>query len=227
MGFLRRLGFTSFAFWFGSIGGVALGAGAMLFLFPFLFPPPELSEEAPAEAVLAEQVKGRTRIAFEFDRNAPGRDLIHWANGTGALIRTQQGWVLRFDQEFEAGPGPNYWIYFNKRAVGDEDDFNADAARVKMSQLRSFRAARIIPSRGYRPRGLPHHHHLVRVVWRLYRQRRAAQGKLSERTRAGVLRRRHSPGAGRVARSPRIARRFRFAITHAPAAPRAPGNPGA
>jgi hypothetical protein len=138
MGFLRRLGFTSFAFWFGSVGGIALGAGAMLFLFPFLFPPPELSEESPA-AMIADQTTGRTRIAFEFDRNAPGRDLIHWANGTGALIRTQQGWVLRFDQEFAAGPGPNYWIYFNKRAVGDEDDFNADAARVKMSQLRSFR----------------------------------------------------------------------------------------
>jgi hypothetical protein len=139
MGLLRRLGFGSFAFWFGSLGGLVAGAGAMLVLFPFLFPPPELNEEPPAAGVLADQTTGRTRIAFEFDRNAPGRDLIHWANGTGALIKTQQGWVLRFDQEFEAGPGPNYWIYFNKRAVGDEDDFNADAARVKMSQLRSFR----------------------------------------------------------------------------------------
>jgi hypothetical protein len=145
MGLFRRLGFTSFAFWFGSIGGLALGAGAMLFLFPFLFPPPELSEEPPVEAIIADQTAVRTRIAFEFDRDAPGRDFIHWANGTGALIRTQQGWVLRFNQEFEAGPGPNYWIYLNKSPVGDEDDFNADTARVKMSQLRSFKGGQNYP----------------------------------------------------------------------------------
>lgn len=145
MGLLRRLGFTSFAFWFGSFGGLALGAGAMLFFFPFIFPPPVLSEAPPAGEILASQTPGRTRIAFEFDRNAPGRDLIHWANGTGALIKTQQGWVLRFNQEFEAGPGPNYWIYFNTRAVGDEADFNADKARVKLGPLRSFKGTQNYP----------------------------------------------------------------------------------
>jgi len=139
MGLLRRLGFTSFAFWFGSVGGLAVGAAVMLFAFPFLFPPPVLREPPPSPDMLADQSAGRARMEFEFDQNAPGRDFLHWANGSGALIRTKQGWVLRFNQEFEAGPGPNYWIYFNKRVVGDEADFNADAARVKFTQLRSFK----------------------------------------------------------------------------------------
>lgn len=145
MALLRRLGFTSFAFWFGSIGGLVAGAAAMLIAFPFIFPPPVLNEAPPPAEILADAQAGPVRAPFEFDRNAPGRDILHWANGTGALIRTKGGWVLRFDEDFEAGPGPNYWIYFNTRAVGEEADFNADAARVKMAPLRSFRGGQNYP----------------------------------------------------------------------------------
>lgn len=145
MGLLRRLGFTSFAFWFGSVGGLLAGAAAMLIAFPFIFPPPVLDEAPPPAEILADPAAGRARMPFEFDRDAPGRDFIHWANGTGALIRTKHGWVLRLDAEFEAGPGPNYWIYFNARPVGDENDFNADAARVKVSPLRAFKGGQNYP----------------------------------------------------------------------------------
>ena len=66
---------------------------------------------------------------------------MHWADGTGGLIRTQEGWVLRLDGNFKAGPGPNFWIYLNTRGVGDEADFNADAKRVRLAKLRSFEGA--------------------------------------------------------------------------------------
>lgn len=141
MNLLRRLGFASFAFWFGSIGGLVAGAGAMLIAFPFIFPPPVLNEPPPAQEIIAGPEAGRNRIGFVFDEKAPGRDFIHWANGTGALIRTKQGWMLRLDGNFIAGPGPNYWIYFNTRATGEEKDFRADDARVRLAPLRSFKGS--------------------------------------------------------------------------------------
>ena len=142
---LKRLGFTSFAFWIGSAGAFILGAGAMLIAFPFLFPPPVLNEAAPVAAMLAGPEAGKQKLEFEFDQKAPGRDFIHWANGSGALLRTKQGWVLRLEKNFEAGPGPNYWIYFNTRGTGEEKDFLADSARVKLAPLRAFKGAQNYP----------------------------------------------------------------------------------
>lgn len=139
MGLIRRLGFTSFAFWFGLSAGLAGGAGAMLIAFPFIFPPPVLNEPPPDNATSA------TRSIFEFDKTAPGRDLVHWANGTGAIIPTGVGHVLRFNEDFEAGPGPNYWIYLNTRSVGDETDFKVDAARQRIAPLRAFKGGQNYP----------------------------------------------------------------------------------
>jgi hypothetical protein len=122
---------TLVAFLLGGLLGVVAGAGGMLIAFPFLFPPPVVAEAAPA---------GASKIGtFRFDETAPGRDSVHWANGTGALHRTESGVVLRLDDGFEAGPGPNYWIYLTTKPVGDEADFNADAGRVRIAQLKSFR----------------------------------------------------------------------------------------
>ncbi len=124
---------TLMAFLLGGVLGAAAGAGGMLIAFPFLFPPPIVAEEAPSGAQASEIG------TFRFDETAPGRDSVHWANGTGTLYRTAQGNVLRFDNTFEAGPGPNYWIYLNTKPVGEERDFNADVGRVRVAQLKSFR----------------------------------------------------------------------------------------
>lgn len=138
---LRFLGLSRIYFWFGLIVGAAL----MLFAFPFIFPKPPLNEPAPPTEMLAGPEAGTQNIAFEFDQNAPGRDFIHWANGSGALIRTKGGWILRLEKNFEAGPGPNYWIYFNTTKTGEEKDFLADKERVKFAPLRSFKGAQNYP----------------------------------------------------------------------------------
>src|SRR5262245_6553819 len=103
----------------------------MLVAFPFLFPPPVVSEPAPVGAA--------SRIGtFRFDEKAPGRDLVHWASGSGSVYRSGGATVLRFDDDFKAGPGPNYWIYLNTVPVGDTATFKADAGRVRIAQLKSF-----------------------------------------------------------------------------------------
>jgi hypothetical protein len=120
------------AFLMGGFVGFIAGAGGMLIAFPFLFPLPVVAETAP-DAANVLQIG-----TFKFDETAPGRDAVHWANGTGALYRTDGDVVLRFDETFEAGPGPNYWIYLNTTPVGEEAAFNADAGRVKIAPLKSF-----------------------------------------------------------------------------------------
>ncbi len=120
------------AFVAGIVLGAIAGAGGMLIAFPYLFPPPVVSEQAPDGATA-----GRLGT-FRFDENAPGRDLVHWANGSGAVYRADGTTVIRFDDDFKAGPGPNYWIYLNTVPVGDTDAFKADAGRVRIAQLKSF-----------------------------------------------------------------------------------------
>jgi hypothetical protein len=122
--------------WFAFLAGIALGAvagaGGMLIAFPFLFPPPAVLEQAPAGA-------SANRIGtFKFDEQAAGRDLLHWANGSGAVYRAADTAVIRFDDDFKAGPGPNYWIYLNAVPVGDTASFRADTGRVRIAQLKSF-----------------------------------------------------------------------------------------
>jgi hypothetical protein len=127
---LSRL--TSFVI--GGLLGVIAGAGGMLIAFPYLFPPPVASDAPPAAARGA-------RAMFVFDRAAPGRDAVHWANGTGAIVDAGDGRTLRLEADFEAGPGPNYWIYLNTRAVGEEKDFLADGGRVRLAKLKAFKGA--------------------------------------------------------------------------------------
>jgi hypothetical protein len=121
----------------GGVLGIAAGAGGMLIAFPFVFPPPVVNEAAPTSLTVA----ANASIPFLLDQTTPGRDPVHWANGSGTIFRTAQGTVLRLNGDFEAGPGPNFWVYLNTRAIGEEKDFNADAGRVKIAPLKSFRGA--------------------------------------------------------------------------------------
>jgi hypothetical protein len=131
---MTRRGFLAALSAAGAAGAVA-GAGGMLGAYPFLFPPAPGADAPPADAA------GRplpARARFAFDETAPGRDPIHWANGMGAVHGGAGRFVLRLAEDFEAGPGPNFWLYLNTRAVGDERDFVADAGRVKLAPLRAF-----------------------------------------------------------------------------------------
>jgi hypothetical protein len=112
--------------------GTAAGAGGMLVAYPFLFPPAVVAEKAPRDPALA--VAG----TFKFDETSPGRDAVHWANGTGTVFAAAGKTVVRLEADFQAGPGPNYWIYLNTAPVGDEAQFQADAGRVRIAPLKSF-----------------------------------------------------------------------------------------
>lgn len=135
----------------GGALGVAAGAGGMLAAFPYLFPPPAANDPPLPVATAADVTATRPAAAgdtgasprrvFRFDERAPGRDPIHWADGTGLVARADGAWTLRLNPDFRAGPGPNFWLYLNTTAVGEERDFEADRRRVKLAPLRAFTGA--------------------------------------------------------------------------------------
>jgi hypothetical protein len=122
----------------GLITGSIVGAGGMLLAFPFLFPPPVVAEKAPDSQ--AEDGSVANLGTFRFDETAPGRDAIHWANGTGGLYRSNGMTILRFDDTFETGPGPDYWIYLNTLPVGEKEAFRSDASKIRLARLKSFQS---------------------------------------------------------------------------------------
>lgn len=122
--------------------GVVAGAGLMLISFPYLFPPPIVNESL-------EQLEGKatetTLYSGVFREDASGQDFAHWAKGGIRLVQTtNDDVVILFESDFEASPGPNYWIYLNSRGgIDEEADFIADEQRVRFAKLKSFRGSQI------------------------------------------------------------------------------------
>jgi hypothetical protein len=127
------------------VGGTVLGAGGMLVAFPFLFPPPVVAERAPDAAGAGASGDVQRVGRFRFDEAAPGRDPIHWANGTGGVYRSGDMTIVRFDDSFETGPGPAYWVYLNTVWVGEEEAFRQDSRRLKVAPLKSFTGGQNYP----------------------------------------------------------------------------------
>ncbi|MGI9338363.1 MAG: DM13 domain-containing protein [Gammaproteobacteria bacterium] len=126
----------------GGFLGFVAGAGLMLVLFPFFFPPAEVNEKVAvasgggAAVLLAE-------TAFRTD--SPGQDAGHWGRGGIKIYRDGGGDILvELQADFEVGPGPNFWLYLNAKGdIDTEDDFYADDARIKAAKIKSFTGSQV------------------------------------------------------------------------------------
>ena len=128
-------------FLIGGLLGLAVGAGAMLLAFPFLFPPPPVNETVTAMAgrEVAPLVDAR------FREGVAGQDAAHWGRGGLRAYRADDGNVLiELQPDFEVGPGPNFWVYLNSvDGIDDESDFEADEARRRIAKLKSFSGSQV------------------------------------------------------------------------------------
>ena len=121
----------------GLVVGLVGGAGIMLLAYPFVFPPPILNESVAEFAGFdIDQPIHETRLR----EDSQGQDMLHWGRGSIFIHRTiDQNYLIEFQDDFEVGPGPNFWIYLNSvKGIDDEDDFNADNRRLKIVKLKSF-----------------------------------------------------------------------------------------
>ena len=128
----------------GFLIGVVVGAGAMLIAFPYLFPPPVVNESV---AQFDGAFDRPALFTGSFREDAPGQDFAHWARGAISVHHMDENdaWI-ELKADFEASPGPNYWIYLNSRPdIDDEADFLADDRRVQIGKLKSFEGSQIYP----------------------------------------------------------------------------------
>ncbi len=125
----------------GAVLGFAGGAGAMLFFFPFLFPPAQVNETVATAVAGTPRLIGETRLR----EGVSGQDLAHWGRGGIRFYRSDaESVVAEFQPDFETGPGPDYWLYLNsKSAIDNEADFLADAGRIRVAQLKSFAGSQV------------------------------------------------------------------------------------
>ncbi len=121
----------------GGVLGAVAGGGGMLIAFPFIFPPPQVNETAATGL----PPLGETRFRDDSD----GQDAGHWGRGAVKFYRDADGAVLaELQADFEVGPGPNFWLYLNGRAgVENEEDFLADAERIKVHKIKSFSGSQV------------------------------------------------------------------------------------
>ncbi|MCH9705204.1 MAG: DM13 domain-containing protein [Proteobacteria bacterium] len=123
----------------GGILGVVAGAGGMLIVFPYIFPPPQVNETV--DNMVAEDVLLETH----FREDSVGQDAGHWGRGGVKIYQARDGGIIvELQEDFEVGPGPNFWLYLNGAAdVNNEDDFYADSEKVKLTKLKSFSGSQV------------------------------------------------------------------------------------
>ena len=126
----------------GFVIGLVVGAGVMLIAFPYLFPPPVVNETI---AQFNEALERPALFSGSFREDAPGQDFAHWAKGRISVhhMAGNDAWI-ELESDFEASPGPNYWVYLNSQPdIDDEGDFLADNRRVRIGKLKSFKGSQI------------------------------------------------------------------------------------
>ena len=122
------------------IGGLA-GAGIMLIVFPFIFPPPMVNES------VADMYEFQPELVTvtEFRQNVDGHDLAHWGRGEVSIYqKSGDTYIIEFHSNFEVGPGPNFWIYLNSVSdIDNEDQFLADTNRTRITKIKSFQGSQV------------------------------------------------------------------------------------
>jgi hypothetical protein len=121
-------------FLLGGVLGTGFGVALGFFLFPYVFPPPEASEQLTA-AEKTDTVATGTFIHADPD------DPVHYGKGNVTVYRE----TVFLHEDFEVGPGPKYHVYLvpkaNIRASGDLDN----EMFGDLGQLRSFKGSQKYP----------------------------------------------------------------------------------
>lgn len=117
-------------FLFGGVLGTGLGVALGFFLFPYVFPPPEASEQLSASEKTAVVATG-TFI------HADPSDPVHYGKGKVTLYRK----TLFLHDGFEVGPGPKFHVYLvPKERVRTSADLK-EAMFVDLGRLKSFKGS--------------------------------------------------------------------------------------
>lgn len=89
-----------------------------------------------------EEIMGIKFAKGTFRDTDPGRDALHWANGTVSVVKTPDGYYLQLEKDFEASLAPDLYVYtaLKSKFIVDEETFHA-AQTVEIGKLKRGKGA--------------------------------------------------------------------------------------
>jgi ABC-type antimicrobial peptide transport system permease subunit len=124
-------------FFIGGILGTVFGIALGFFFFPYVFPPPQATEQL-TEADRSALVATGTFI------HANPSDPVHWGRGKVSVYER----TVFLEQDFEVGPGPAFHVYLvPKASVRNAGDVK-DAMFIDLGGLRAFKGSQRYPIPG-------------------------------------------------------------------------------
>ena len=85
-------------------------------------------------------ITGMVIAEGEFDQDAEGRDLAHWANGTVQIIEKDGKRYIQLTEDFNSGPLPDGYVYYSHDDdINTTDDFDS---------TRQIEAGKLIKGKG-------------------------------------------------------------------------------
>lgn len=138
----------------GALAGIflggAVGFAAGIFVFPYLFPPPELDETVAGRADLGVVATG------EFIHANPSDPVHHGAGRVTIFSR-----LLHLEPDFKVGPGPKYHVYLVPQADVTPDTRVQDTMFVDLGRLKAFSGGQNYPI----PEGVDLNGYQTVVIW--------------------------------------------------------------
>ncbi len=110
----------------GTVFGIALG----FFIFPYVFPPPQATEQLTA----AERSKLVASGAFI---HANPSDPVHYGKGQVSVYEN----AVFLESDFEVGPGPAFHVYLVRKTPIRASSDLKDAMFVDLGGLRAFKGS--------------------------------------------------------------------------------------
>ena len=128
---MRKLFYGIFV---GLLLGGLVGFAGGIFLFPYIFPPPEVNESVAGQDTGAVQGRG---VFIHADPSDP----VHYGKG-GVTIYDR---LVHLEMDFEVGPGPKYHVYLVPLNEVTPDTAVEQSMFVDLGRLKSFAGSQNYP----------------------------------------------------------------------------------
>ena len=118
----------------GGLLGLAAGFVIGIFVFPYIFPPPEATES------LSREETGKLVAKGTFIQPNPN-DPVHYGKGVVSVYPS----TVFLGEDFEVGPGPDFHVYLVPKADIRSSSDVTDTMYVDLGRLRAFKGSQNYP----------------------------------------------------------------------------------
>jgi len=120
--------------------GIIIGALGTIFVYPFIFPPPQVNESV-------QNVQAKLLIANGKFIDPNPSDPVHWGKGNTKIYAHRNNNIkeVYLDKNFQVGPGPAFYVYLSEGAnIKNNREFKKyKTTNVELGPLKSFKGSQI------------------------------------------------------------------------------------